>query len=154
MKQSKKTDFSIAILRVLIGWHFLYEGLVKVFQPAWTSKAYLLDSAGWFRNFYFWLAGHDQVLAFTDALNAWGLTLIGFSLVIGLISRWAALGGMFILSLYYLSHPPFPGLSYLFPSDGSYFIVNKTLIELFCMFLLFRNPTDNQLGLQRLFNRK
>ena len=31
-------------LRILIGWHFLYEGIAKLVNPDWTSKFYLLGS--------------------------------------------------------------------------------------------------------------
>ena len=32
----------LVILRVLIGWYFLYEGLAKVFTPNWTAFGYLI----------------------------------------------------------------------------------------------------------------
>lgn len=38
----------LVILRVLIGWYFLYEGLAKVFTPNWTAFGYLIDSKGIF----------------------------------------------------------------------------------------------------------
>ena len=28
---------ALVVLRVLIGWHFLYEGLAKLGNPYWTS---------------------------------------------------------------------------------------------------------------------
>jgi len=31
------------ILRIFIGWHFLYEGLAKLFSP-WSSAGYLMES--------------------------------------------------------------------------------------------------------------
>ena len=34
----------LVILRILIGWHFLYEGISKIINPYWSSAAYLLDS--------------------------------------------------------------------------------------------------------------
>ena len=36
--------YGLVTLRVLIGWHFLYEGISKVINPYWSSAAYLLDS--------------------------------------------------------------------------------------------------------------
>lgn len=29
--------YALVLLRVLIGWHFLYEGYVKVINPNWSS---------------------------------------------------------------------------------------------------------------------
>ncbi|MDV7394271.1 hypothetical protein RZS08_23015, partial [Arthrospira platensis SPKY1] len=65
-----------------------------------------------------------------------------------------AFAGMALLGLYYLSHPAWPGLDYIFPSDGSYFIINKTLIELFALYVVFAWPTDHILGLERLFKKQ
>jgi uncharacterized membrane protein YphA (DoxX/SURF4 family) len=31
----------LALLRIAAGWHFLYEGLIKVFDPSWTARWYL-----------------------------------------------------------------------------------------------------------------
>ena len=36
----------LMMLRLFIGWHFMYEGLVKIMNPKWTSLPYLLDSKG------------------------------------------------------------------------------------------------------------
>ena len=36
--------YGLVTLRVLIGWHFLYEGISKIINPYWSSAAYLLDS--------------------------------------------------------------------------------------------------------------
>jgi thiosulfate dehydrogenase [quinone] large subunit len=150
MNYSKKQLFSLVALRMVIGWHFLYEGMVKVLNPAWTSKAYLLDSGGWFKQIFIEIANRDAVLQTTDLLNAYGLTFIGLVLILGVLGRAAAIAGMVLLALYYLSHPAFPGIEYLFPSDGSYFIVNKTLIEFFALLLLFVFPTDHKVGVCRL----
>ena len=43
---------SLVVLRILIGWHFLYEGLVKVTNPDWTAAGYLLDSGGFMAGFF------------------------------------------------------------------------------------------------------
>ncbi len=44
--------FWLVALRVLIGWHFLYEGLVKVINPNWSSAGYLMDSQGFLAGFF------------------------------------------------------------------------------------------------------
>ena len=46
-KQMKKT-MAVTVLRMLIGWHFLYEGLWKLVQPGgWSAMGYLKTSQ-WF----------------------------------------------------------------------------------------------------------
>jgi len=150
MKYSQSGLFALVLLRIAIGWHFFYEGMVKVLNPSWSSKTYLLDSGGFAKSLFDWIAHNPTALSLTDFMNAWGLTLIGLSLLIGLLTRYATLAGMFLLALYYLSHPPFPGIESLFPADGSYFIINKTLIELFALYVVFAFPTSHIVGIERL----
>ena len=79
---SKYQLMSLVILRLAIGWHFLYEGLVKLSNPHWTSFSYLMDSKGIFKNFFESLADNEGVLSVVDFLNIWGLILIGIALII------------------------------------------------------------------------
>jgi len=150
MHYAKHQSFALVILRIAIGWHFLYEGGVKILNPHWTAKSYLLDSGGFMKGFFESIAGNPTLLSISDATNAWGLTLIGLSLIIGLFTRVSSAAGIILLLLYYMSHPAFPGIEYLFPSDGSYFIVNKTLVELFALLVIYVFPTSHIFGLQRL----
>lgn len=145
----------LVILRVLIGWHFLYEGIVKLTNPNWSSVGYLLDSDGFLKEFYFDLAGNPNILAVIDFLNVWGLITIGLGLILGLFSRVALSGGIMLLILYYFSHPPFLGLKYALPMEGSYLYVNKILIELSAMIVLLVFPTSKRIGFDRfIFRRK
>ena len=52
----------LVILRVIIGWLFLYEGLVKLIDPAWSSFGYLMDSQGFMSGFYKSIAANQEVL--------------------------------------------------------------------------------------------
>ena len=142
--------FSLTALRVIIGWHFLYEGLVKMTNPNWSSIGYLMDSAGFMQGFYEWLAANPGTLQIVDLLNIWGLILIGSGLILGLMGKPALWGAAILLALYYLSHPPFVGLKYDLPNEGSYLIVNKVLIELVAVFVLLVFPTSRRVGIDRL----
>jgi thiosulfate dehydrogenase (quinone) large subunit len=143
-------SIALVVLRISIGWHFLYEGGVKILNPHWTSKSYLLDSGGFLKGFFVSIANSETVLTISDFANAWGLALIGLSLIAGIFTRFSSLAAMVLLLLYYLSHPAFPGIEYLFPSDGSYFLINKTLVELFALLVIYAFPTSYIFGLQRL----
>ena len=147
---SKMQVFWLAVLRVLIGWHFLYEGLVKLTNPNWSAVGYLLDSEGLFKGLFYRMAGSETLLAAVDFINVWALILIGLVLILGVLEKPALLGGVALLALYYLSHPPFVGLKYGLPTEGSYLIVNKVLIELVAMLVLFYFPTSQRIGLCRL----
>ena len=159
MKQ-KYIDFSnvqlfwLVSLRVLIGWHFLYEGLTKLMNPNWSSVGYLLDSEGFLKEFYFSLASNPTTLSVIDFLNVWGLILIGLGLILGLLTRISTIAGVLLLTLYYFSHPPCVGFKYALPMEGSYLIVNKILIEMVALALLFVFPTGRRIGIDRLMCRK
>ena len=142
--------FWLTALRVLIGWHFLYEGMVKLVNPNWSSVGYLIDSEGFMSNFFTWLASDPVSLQIVDFLNVWGLILIGLSLILGLLEKPAIWGGIIMLALYYLSHPPFIGMKYGLPTEGSYLIVNKVLIEMVAMAVLLVFPGSRRIGLDRL----
>ena len=145
--------YSLVILRMLIGWHFLYEGVVKLWNPGWSARGYLMDSEGWFSELFYGMATNPTVLNIVDFLNVWGLILIGLGLLTGTFSRWAAIGGMVLLGFYYLSHPPLIGAEYALPSEGSYLFVNKNLIELFALAVLTSFPTSKIVGVDRLIAR-
>lgn len=145
---------TLIALRLAIGWHFLYEGLVKLANPNWTSASYLLDSGGFLKGFFFSLASNPDVLKIVDLLNIWGLILIGLGLILGLFTRAAILSGIVLMVFYYLSHPPFVGLKYAVPSDGSYLVVNKMLIEGLALAVLLVFPTWKEWGVDRWIGGK
>ena len=118
----------ITILRVAIGWHFLYEGISKILQGNWTASGFLLNTSGFFSGFYHWIASSPALLRVSDILNMYGLVFIGLALFIGLFSRIASLAGALLLTLYYFAYPPF-GNPLMSASDGHLFIVDKLFIE-------------------------
>lgn len=143
--------FALAILRIFIGWHFLYEGVIKAYNPAWTAKGYLL-SASILKPFFTWLAS-DSLISVIDNLNIAALIIVGVSLIAGIKVRWGCLVGIALLLLYYLAHPPFPGLPQG-PSEGSYWIVNKNLVEMAALFVVYLFPLANASGQEVLFSKR
>jgi thiosulfate dehydrogenase [quinone] large subunit len=138
---------ALVILRTLIGWHFLYEGYYKLMLPAWsadgkplppwTSVGYLKAASGPLARVFQRVidAGH---IGWIDNAVKFGLLLIGLSLILGLFTRVGCWGALFLLALFYaLAIPtagsPQPG------NEGTYLIVNKTLIEgaAVCVLLAF-----------------
>ena len=150
---SRTQTFWLVILRLLIGWHFLYEGIVKLLNSGWTAFPYLMDSDGFLSEFYQSLAGDAGFLAVSNCINVYGLTLIGLGLILGCFSRFASIGGIIFLALYYLSHPPFVGSEYMMPTEGSYLWVDKNLIEIGALMVLIYFPTSHIIGLDRYINK-
>lgn len=91
---------SLFLLRIGLGWLFLYAGITKVLNPEWSAAGYLRGASA-FQGFYGWLAS-PGMLPLTNFVNEWGLTLIGVSLIIGLLVRWSAVAGALIMLMYYL----------------------------------------------------
>ena len=142
--------FTLVALRIFIGWHFLYEGIVKVLNSNWSSLGYLLDSQGFFSEFYLSLAASPATVGVVDFLNKWGLIAIGLGLILGLYTKIASVGGITLLGLYYISHIPIYNLRYIIPVEGSYLLVNKTLIELVALGVILAFPTGNLVGIDRI----
>ena len=120
---------AITALRVLVGWHFLYEGLTKLTAPSWTAAGYLKQAKGPLAETFRWLTTRPDLLANADLITMWGLTIVGVCLMLGLFTRLASLAGIGFILLFYLAAPPFVGYFYAIPSEGSYLIVNKNLVE-------------------------
>lgn len=145
---------ALVTLRMLVGWHFLYEGLAKLANPYWTSAGYLDGAQWWFAAPFRWAAASPTAVTIIDYVNVWGLTAIGLGLMLGLLTRWATVAGILVLLLYYVAAPPFVGLEYAMPTEGSYLVVNKVLIEAAALFVLLVFPTGTVIGLDRLLARR
>jgi thiosulfate dehydrogenase [quinone] large subunit len=143
---------TIVILRVLIGWHFLYEGIAKLTKPSWSAAGFLLQSRGVFSGLFRWMASQPNVLEIVNPLNMWGLTLIGLGLVLGCFTRTAAASGILLILLYYVCNPPFVGYFYAIPTEGSYVIVNKNLVELAALAVVLVTGSGRVAGLDRIIH--
>ncbi len=147
---TKGFNLILLLLRTAIGWHFLYEGIAKLYSPSWSSFDYLSVSKWIFSDFFHWMASTPQLLKIVDLLNIWGLILIGLGLFLGVFTRLSTISGIILLSLYYLANPPFVGMDFGVPVEGHYLVVNKTLVELaaLCIFLMI--PPKSLPGFERL----
>jgi|SRR3989344_2972602 len=129
MTQSVRT--SIILLRLGIGWLLFYAGWSKVvtfFTEAqdWTATGYILGNvkAGGhpFANLLEPFANNVLV----DYLNAYGLLLIGLTLILGLLVRWSAFWGIILMILYYLS---------IFPPEHAFVVDDHVIYALVLIFL-------------------
>ena len=147
----------LVVLRTLIGWHFLYEGYVKLLRPAWGPDGAPLPawtSAGYLRGATGPLASILQMLADSswigtvDTAVAIALAGIGLSLLLGLFTRLGCIGAMLLLTLFYVTAIPTSGVQE--PRlEGAYLFVNKTLIELVAVAVVFAFHTGRIAGLDR-----
>jgi len=148
----KGLDIFLVLLRTVIGWHFLYEGISKLLSPGWSSYNFLSVSKWIFADFFQSLAANPRALEIVDFLNIWGLILIGLSLFFGILTRYSSAFGIIMLSLYYVANPPFLGMDFGVPAEGQYLIVNKNLIELMALCVFLFIPPKSLPGLDRLIS--
>ncbi len=130
---SKIQTTFLTLLRIIIGWHLLYEGIAKLLIPDWTAAGFLSMSRWWFSGVFHWMAANPEIMKIVDVLNILGLILIGLGLILGISIKVVSISGMTLLGLYYLAHPPFVGMDMGIPLEGHYLIVNKTLVEIFAL---------------------
>jgi thiosulfate dehydrogenase [quinone] large subunit len=152
MALSRPQMTTVVVLRVLIGWHFLYEGLAKLTTPGWSAAGYLTQSRGPFAGLFRGMAADPNVLANVNLLNKWGLTAIGLGLILGCFTRTAAVSGLVVILLFYLCNPPFVGYYYSIPAEGSYLVVNKNLVEAAALAVILVTGSGREVGLDRIIH--
>lgn len=103
---TKSQKIALLLLRMALGFLFLYAGIVKLINPAWTAGGYLMG-AQTLTGFYQWLASPENI-AWVDMVNKWALFLIGATLVVGFFTRCAASLGALLMALYYIPTLKFP----------------------------------------------
>ncbi|MBX4215393.1 DoxX family membrane protein [Candidatus Parcubacteria bacterium] len=131
---------SLFLLRLSVGWMFLWAGATKVLDPSWSAAGYLLGAKS-FVPFYAWFAA-PSVLPFTNVLNAWGLALVGLALVLGIAVRFASLSGIALMLLYYFALP--------FPYPSPYFfVVDDHLIYAAALLVLAAARAGRFYGLEK-----
>ena len=160
---SSVQQVALITLRTLIGWHFLYEGYYKLMLPAWGSDGAPLGpwtSAGYLKAASGPLAWLFQRLIdagwtpWIDTTVKISLLLIGLSLMLGLFTKAGCWGAFFFLALFYLLSVPVTG-THQPGNEGTYLIVNKTLIEGTAVGVLLAFNTGAIAGLDLLLaNRK
>jgi thiosulfate dehydrogenase [quinone] large subunit len=149
---------ALVLLRTLIGWHLVYEGLYKLMLPGWTragqpvngfsAAGYLNAATGPLADVFRSLA-QSTWLGAVNAIVPTGLLLVGLSLTLGLLTQAGCLGAMAFLALFYLSAIPTSGMPQP-GAEGAYLIVSKNLIELVAVLVIFSFRTGQIAGLDVL----
>lgn len=95
----------------------------------------------------------NRLLFWLDELTAYGLTVMGACLVVGLLCRinCVLLAGFLLMT--YLAIPPFPWLPVPPNTEGNYFYVNKNLIEMLALLTLATTHSGRWLGIDALLHR-
>ena len=144
---------ALALLRIFIGWHFLYEGVAKMMKANWSASGFLSQARGPLTGMFHWIAGSPEVLRYVDLMNIWGLILIGLGLILGGFTRTASCAGLLLILLYYFCNPPFVGYFYSLPSEGNYLIINKNLVEAAALLVTLAMCSGRYYGMDHLIHK-
>jgi thiosulfate dehydrogenase [quinone] large subunit len=148
-------QLTLVLLRTLVGWHFLYEGYVKLLHPAWTRGGVPMEpfsSAGYLRNVsgpfgeLFRILADPAVSPWLDTGVALGLLIAGLLLILGLFTQIGCGIALLLLAMFYLSAVPLQGIPEP-RAEGTYLIVNKNLIEGAAVLVLMAFRTGRIAGL-------
>ena len=158
---SKAQSVALIVLRTLIGWHFLYEAYFKILSPAWsrgggpltpwTSAGYLQGASGPLGGIFHRLVNAGWTVWLDRSVKV-VLLVVGLSLSLGLFTRvglWLALA---MLALFYLLYVPTLGIPQP-NNEGTYLIVNKTIIEAAAVAVLLMFDTGRIAGLDLFLKR-
>lgn len=151
MKYSTWQLISLIVLRLFVGWHFLYEGVIKLFNPYWTARHYLLSSESSLQLLFNWLAS-DSVIGIVNFLTIWLSIAAGAALLLGTLTRLAATIAAVLLLLFYLAHPALHGMS-ASTMGGNFWLVNYNLIEIAALLVIILFPTSKYFGLDNLIKK-
>ena len=105
MTESNLDRGLIFVLRIMMGWTFLYAGVWQIWENYDTAG--FLNHVVTFHN-AFAVFAQPAVLPFTDILVKWGHLLIGLSLISGLMVRISGPFAVLLMIVYYFAHLEWP----------------------------------------------
>jgi thiosulfate dehydrogenase (quinone) large subunit len=154
-EMSASQAVTLVLLRTVVGWHFLYEGLVKLWLPAWgrdgapltawSAAGYLGAANGPFAD-VFHAIGRSPRLPEISLAVALALVGVGLSLILGLFTQAGAIGALVLLASFYLSNVPTRGVP-MAGAEGAYLFVDKNLVEAAAVAVLLAFRTGRIAGL-------
>lgn len=135
----------IFILRILMGWTFLYAGLWQIRDNFDTAG--FLDHVVTFHN-AFAVFATPTMLPITDFLVKWGHLLIGLSLISGLLVRISGPFGVLLMIVYYFAHMKFPYIE-----ESINYLVDYHLVYATVLVYLIKHRAGHVWGLDGVIER-
>ncbi|MDO8658842.1 MAG: DoxX family protein [Candidatus Levybacteria bacterium] len=131
---------SLLLLRLSLGWIFLYSGVSKILDLEWTATGYLKGAQTLTPLYNLFTRNMDAI----NFLNSWGQAAIGLALILGIMLRPAAIFGILMMILYYI-----PILNFPYVGKGTTsFLVDQHIIFILVFFLLFTSDAGKYYGLK------
>jgi thiosulfate dehydrogenase [quinone] large subunit len=134
----------IFLMRVSLGWVFLWAAIRQIPDPAWSAAGFL-KGAKTFTSFYAFFM-QPEILPIVNVLVKYGHLLIGISLILGIGVRLSSASGALLLLMYY-----FPRLDFPYVGNPSYFIVEYHLFYALALAYLGAIRAGQIVGLENWF---
>ncbi len=140
---SKPQRASVFILRIVMGWFYLYAGISHILDAKFSAAGYVSGAKSFVMLYQLFL--NPQVLPVVDFMVKWGLTMLGVSLILGLFVRLSSYLGMLLMFLFYL-----PVLN--FPMVGTHsYLVDEHIIYMAGLLVLASFRAGHVWGLDKWF---
>jgi thiosulfate dehydrogenase [quinone] large subunit len=141
----RKAKLFISLLRIGLGWVFLYQGIVAFRTPGWSVQQFIVN-AQTFPQFYAKLL-QAPMLGYVSLTVQILFVVVGIMLIIGLWSRISALLGILLMLFFY-----FPLLK--FPYVGNnYLLIDEHIIYSLILAYFFVGGSSSSFKLKNLFKR-
>jgi thiosulfate dehydrogenase (quinone) large subunit len=130
----------IFVLRISMGWVFLFAAIRQIPDPTWSAAGFL-SGAKTFPGLFEFFAS-PAILPILNVVVPWVHLLIGLALILGIGVRLAGLAGALLMVLYYL--PRLDG----FMIGPNNFIVEYHLVYAFVLVYLVAVHAGRVIGLE------
>jgi thiosulfate dehydrogenase [quinone] large subunit len=134
----KKSKLFIVLLRMVIGWIFLYQGIIAFTSPGWSLVPFI-QPAHTFPEFYNAVLQAPILTYATYAVKIFYVVL-GVLLMIGVAVRLASFFGVLLMLFFY-----FPLLNFPYLRDGGYIVDYHIVYALILMYFLFAHSHGHNL---------
>lgn len=139
----RRPKLFIAILRIALGWLFLYQGYVAFTDPAWSLATYI-GSAKTFPAFYSYILT-PALFATVSSVIKFLFVAVGGLLVLGIFARPASIMGIALMLFFYFPILNFPLV------DGGFYVIDSHIIYILILAYLFMARGSEYFGLGSLF---
>ena len=131
------------LLRMIIGWVFLYQGILAISQSGWMVLPYI-DHATTFSGFYS-LISKLPLLTYVSYAVIGLYLLVGILLVCGIATRIAAFFGVVLMLFFYFAALHFPHVG------TSYYIVDEHIVYAVILLAVLFGHHGSHKGIRNIF---
>lgn len=139
----RRPKLFIAILRIALGWLFLYQGYVAFTDASWSLSTYI-SNAKTFPSFYAYVLTPAIYPAVATVVK-FVYVAVGALLVLGIFARPASIMGIALMFFFYFPLLSFPNVA------GGYYIVDSHILYILILSYLFMARSSEYFGLGSLF---